>query len=191
MELASFRIIFILSLNFSHDRIIHPNRKRGEIKMREGKIVGAIKVLYDSSRKPTNFHLPKARTEEKEASFVSLLLSFFPTLSSLVRKIEDSRLTGNSADNPQSLASGQVSKSTAINKRDKSPRSIFHRRAISIEGGACSVRRCRSRLASILRSLTLSLSPPSPSSENRGLDSFARNRLGTRLITLLEFSSIV
>lgn len=159
--------------------------------MREGKIVGAIKVLYDSSRKPTNFHLPKARTEEKEASFVSLL-SFFPTLSSLVRKIEDSRLTGNSADNPQSLASGQVSKSTAINKRDKSPRSIFHRRAISIEGGACSVRRCRSRLASILRSLTLSLSPPSsPSSENRGLDSFARNRLGTRLITLLEFSSTV
>lgn len=106
VELASFRIIFILSLNFSHDRIIHPNRKRGEIKMREGKIVGAIKVLYDSSRKPTNFHLPKARTEEKEASFVSLL-SFFSTLSSLVRKIEDSRLTGNSADNPQSLASGQ------------------------------------------------------------------------------------
>lgn len=74
--------------------------------MREGKIVGAIKVLYDSSRKPTNFHLPKARTGEKEASFVSLL-SFFSTLSSLVRKIEDSRLTGNSADNPQSLASGQ------------------------------------------------------------------------------------
>lgn len=107
VKLASFRIIFILSLNFSHDRIIHPNRKRGEIKMREGKIVGAIKVLYDSSHKPTNFHLPKARTEEKEASFVSLLLSFFPTLSSLVRKIEDSRLTGNSADNPQSLASGQ------------------------------------------------------------------------------------
>lgn len=81
VELASFRIIFILSLNFSHDRIIHPNRKRGEIKMREGKIVGAIKVLYDSSRKPTNFHLPKARTEEKEASFVSLLLSFFSPLS--------------------------------------------------------------------------------------------------------------
>lgn len=48
--------------------------------MREGKIVGAIKVLYDSSRKPTNFHLPKARTEEKEASFVSLL-SFFSPLS--------------------------------------------------------------------------------------------------------------
>ena len=62
---------------------------------------------WNSLRKPTNFHLPKARTEEKEASFVSLLLSFFPTLSSLVRKIEDSRLTGNSADNPQSLASGQ------------------------------------------------------------------------------------
>lgn len=104
------------------------------------------KILRRFVSKPTNF-LPEKLTKKKKL-LLSFFFFFFLHLLPSKRKIKDSRLT-----RPIIHKLGRF-ESTAINKRDKSPRSIFHRRAIL--SSACFR---AAGLASILRSLTLS--PPS------------------------------
>lgn len=133
--------------------------KRRRDKNEGRKIVGAInscKILRFVP-KPTNFLLPFASSKSlwkkrKPPPFLSFFaLIFFPP--PLPSRRKNRGFPSNSADNPRACERAVISKSTAINKRDKSPRSIFHRRAILSSGAA----RVPCRLASILRSLTLSL----------------------------------
>lgn len=108
-----------------------------------------LTIRSETDKFPSSFRFLQKPVEKKKASFFALI--FFPPLLPSRRK--NRGFPSNSADNPRACERAVISKSTAINKRDKSPRSIFHRRAILSSGAA----RVPCRLASILRSLTLSL----------------------------------
>lgn len=113
-----------------------------------------LTIRSETDKFPSSFRFLQKPVEKKKASSVSLLLcSHFLPSSPLPSRRKNRGFPSNSADNPRACERAVISKSTAINKRDKSPRSIFHRRAILSSGAA----RVPCRLASILRSLTLSL----------------------------------